>query len=348
MFTPDYQNMVNAAFNRKSDRIPLYEHVINDTFMEKATGKRFIALQDGDYADKLEYFRHYCGFYKDMGYDTISYEGCVGPVMPGSGALMGITDGVIKTREDFEKYPWAEIEDIFFNTYSHRFNVFRESLPQGMKGVGGVGNGIFECVQDIVGFEHLCLIRVDDEELYGDLFAKVGDVLCAIWARFLPEFGDIFCVCRMGDDLGFKSATLLPPDDIRKHIVPQYKRVVDIIHSHNKPFLYHSCGNIFDVMPDIINISGIDAKHSNEDIIAPFSKWIDDYGNKIGNFGGLDTDILCDITDCDIVEYTTHAFSVCAKKGRGVAMGSGNSIPDYVSVDRYCMALETIRKLRGE
>ncbi|MDR1030283.1 MAG: hypothetical protein LBL76_05370 [Treponema sp.] len=46
-----------------------------------------------------------------------------------------------------------------------------------------------------------------------------------------------------------------------------------------KPFLLHSCGCIFKVMDDLI-AARIDAKHSNEDAIAP-------YGRRIGNFGGL-------------------------------------------------------------
>jgi len=348
MFKPDYQNLLNAALNRKSDRMPLYEHFINDTFMEKLTGKKFASLIAGDYTDKLEYFRVFCAYFKDLGYDCVSYEGCVGPIMPGSGALSGIAEGVIKTREDFEAYPWEEITSIFFKAFTDNFKALRQQMPEGMKAAGGVGNGIFECVQDVVGFENLCLIRADDEDLYKDLFTKVGDMLCDIWARFLPEFGDIFCVCRMGDDLGFKSSTLLSADDIRQHIIPQYKRVADIIHGHNKPFVLHSCGNIFNIMEDLITVAGINAKHSNEDAIAPFSKWIDDYGTRIANFGGIDTDALCDVNPCDIVEYTTNAYNVCAAKGYGVAIGSGNSIPEYVSVDRYTTALEVIRRLRGE
>jgi len=347
MFQPDYTNLVNAAYNRKSARIPLYEHTINDSFIEKFTGKEFANLRTGSHSDMLEYFSHHNGFYKDMGYDTISAEGWVGPIMPGSGALSGIRDGVIKEREDFEKYPWDAVPEIFFNTYTSYFNALRESIPQGMLLVGGPGNGIFECVQDVVGYENLCIIRAEDEDLYADLFARVGDMLCDIWTKFLPLYGDLYCVCRVGDDLGFKSATLLPPDDIRKHIIPQYKRIAKILNNHKKPFLYHSCGCIFDVMPDLIE-AGITAKHSNEDAISPYSKWIDDYGGQIGNFGGIDTDALCDISTCDIVEYTTNVYNLCEKKGHGVAIGSGNSIPDYVSVDRYGTAIETIRILRGE
>ena len=339
---PNYMNIVNAALNKPSERIPLYEHSINDGFIEKVTGKKISHLFD---ENPIEYFKHYCGFFKDMGYDTVSFEGWLGPVMPGSGALGGSRDGVIKTREDFDAYPWDKLPELYFDRYTTPFNVLRETMPDGMKAVGGVGFGVFECVQDLVGFHELCYIRAGDEELFADLFKTVSDVMEIIWREVLTRFGDIFCVCRFGDDLGFRSSTLLSPGDIKEHIIPQYKRLIKLIHGFDKPFLFHCCGKIDGVMEDIIE-AGIDAKHSNEDAIAPFSFWTETYGERIGNFGGLDTDALCNLSPLDIVEYTTEVFNVCAAKGHGVAIGSGNSLPDYVCPDRYRKANDVIRNLR--
>jgi len=39
--------------------------------------------------------------------------------------------------------------------------------------------------------------------------------------------------------------------------------------------------------------AGIDAKHSNEDAIAPYGRWIELFGRRIGLFGGIDVDVLC-------------------------------------------------------
>ena len=350
-FEPDYHNIVCAAENKKSSRIPLYEHCVSPRIMETLQGSKFADLFNGNYQDKVEFFRHFCGFYRDNGYDTVSYECCVVPIMPGGGALGGALgrqeEGVIKTRSDFDAYPWEAIPERFFEIFRINYRALEEAMPQGMKAIGGVGNGVFECVQDLVGFQQLCYISADDKDLYADLFIRVGDMMVQIWERFLAEFGDLFCVCRTGDDLGFKTSTLLSAGDIRSHIIPQYKRVVDIAHSHGKPFLLHSCGCIFSVMDDLINDAHIDAKHSNEDVISPYSRWIDDYGAKIGNFGGLDTDVLCNSNTVDVVQYTSDVYRLCESKGRGVAIGSGNSIPDYVDPGRYSLMLDTVRRLRG-
>ena len=348
MFIPNYKNLQNAAWNRKSERIPLYEHIISPLFIEKATGIKFAHLMEGNYEDKCRFFEIYSNWEKDMGYDTVSWEECICPILPGGGALGNHVPGAIQCREDFEKYPWDELHDRYFEAYDERFCALRETMPAGMRAHGGVGNGVFEIVQDLVGYENLCYMRADDEDLYADMFHKVGEVMYSIWSTFLERYSDIYCVCRFGDDLGFRSNTLLPADDIRQLVIPQYARIVKLVHEKGLPFLLHSCGCIFSVMDDIIDVAKIDAKHSNEDAICDYSRWLDDYGDRIGNFGGLDTDALCDLNPCDIESYTERVVRLVQKKGHGVALGSGNSIPDYVSVERYMKANRVMRRMRGE
>ena len=346
MFTPDYINLQKAAMNIEAERIPLYEHIIDFGIAEKILGKEFAGLLSGNYEDKKEFFRNYCEFFKLMGYDTISFEQCIGAVLPNGGALGSHKKGVIQSREDFNKYPFEEIPDLYEKEFFESFKALSEVMPEGMKAVGGVGNGIFECVQDLVGYMDLCIMSVDDPELYADMFKKIGETNLKIWKRFMERFSDTYCVLRFGDDLGFKSNTLLSADDIRTHIVPQYKNIIDLVHSYNKPFLLHSCGCIFDVMDDMIEI-GIDAKHSNEDQIAEFPVWVEKYGDKIGNFGGIDTDAVCRLSRTEMKEYITEV--VAKSKGHGgFAFGSGNSIPDYVPVDNFVMMNEIIREIRGE
>lgn len=346
-FQADYRRLVAAARNQAADWIPLYEHVVCDEIIGEITGENIVGLSAGNDRDLKEYFRVFCEFYQKMGYDTVSYECCIGPAMPGSGALGGHIKGVIQEREDFESYPWDQICDMYFEKFGRYFKALGESLPEGMKAVGGVGNGIFECVQDLVGYEDLCYMRVDDPELYEDLFSKVSEVSCRIWDRFLKTYGDSYCVCRFGDDLGFKSNTLLSADDIRKYILPHYKKIVDRVHLSGKPFLLHSCGNLFGIMEDIINQTGIDAKHSNEDEIAPFPVWVEKYGDRIGNFGGIDTDAVCRLDEYSMRKYIEDVVSASRGHG-GFAFGSGNSIPNYVPTHQFVTMNRIIRGLRGE
>ncbi|MHB8962263.1 MAG: uroporphyrinogen decarboxylase family protein [Saccharofermentanales bacterium] len=343
-FTPDYHNIENAARNIEAERLPLYEHNISDGIMEKVLGRSFRHLLGGSREDVSEYFKNYCDFFLQMGYDTVTFEACIGPAMPGSGSLGQHKKGVIQTMEDFEKYPWEDVPDLYFKMYGRFFDALRETMPAGMKAIGGVGNGVFECVQDIVGYADLCYISVDDPDLFAKLFERVGEVSLTIWSRFLHDYSDIYCVCRFGDDLGFKNTTLLSADMIRTHIIPQYKKIIDLVHSYGKPFLLHSCGSIFDVMDDLIE-AGIDAKHSNEDQIAPFPEWVIRYGDRIGNFGGIDTDAVCRLPKEEMRSYIHDVINKCKGHG-GFAFGSGNSIPDYVPVEGFLNMVEIVREYR--
>jgi uroporphyrinogen decarboxylase len=344
-FQPDYKHIVDAALNRRPARLPIYEHVINTPFMEKVLQIPLVALLEGDTADRQEFFRRYCGFYRRMTYDTVSYEICVTEMLPGGGALLAERTGPIQNRSDFEEYPWSDLPRIFWDYAEPRFEMLGKCMPPGMKAVGGIGNGVFEISEDLVGFEQLCYIQVDDPELFADLFVRIGKLLLELWAEFLRRHGRYYAVCRIGDDMGFKTGTLLAPQSLIVHVIPQYRRILELIHSAGFPFLLHSCGCIFDVMDALLD-AGIGAKHSNEDVIAPFEQWIDRYGQRIGLFGGIDTDLLCRLNPEQIYELVLERGTVFRALAQGFALGSGNSIPEYVPVESYMAMIQAAQEIR--
>jgi uroporphyrinogen decarboxylase len=92
---------------------------------------------------------------------------------------------------------------------------------------------------------------------------------------------------------------------------------------------------------------GINAKHSNEDQIAPFSYWVDTYGKRIALFGGIDMNHLVKLDEKQIAELVKDACSYAS--GRcGFALGSGNSIAEYVPAANYLAMNRAAREFRGE
>ena len=216
MFKPNYKNIVDCAYNVKPERIPLYEHGISVSIMEKITGVTFAHLND---VDDEAFFKHYCEFFKLAGYDTVTFEAGIVPCLLNGGALTNQVCGSIKTMEDLNEYPFDEILDIFKKYYAPKLDAIRKAMPEGMKAIGGCGYGLFEIVQDLVGFENLCMIKYDDEELYSALFHKCGDFFFECWRYMVEEYSDVFCVFRFGDDLGYKMNTMLPPQDILDYLI---------------------------------------------------------------------------------------------------------------------------------
>ena len=114
----------------------------------------------------------------------------------------------------------------------------------------------------------------------------------------------------------------------------------------DKTFLLHSYGKIFDVMEELINIAKIDARHSNEDNIAPLSEWVEKYGYRIGNFGGMDLDIICENDEKSIKKYVKEIIEYSINHN-GFMVGSGNSIPDYVPAEGYLAMIGQTNEIRG-
>ncbi len=338
---PDYRRIVDTVCNRKADILPLYEHNVCYEVIGELTGTDLPKLMSTDLDAG---FQVYNGFFRQVGYDVITFEQCITAAMPPGGALCGGM-GPIQDRATLNEFPWADIPARWYEMAAPRFEALGNHMPNGMKGIGGVGNGVFEIAEDLVGLQYLPFLEFDEPEAYADLFKRIGDLMEVIWTRFLKEFGDIYCVCRFGDDLGFRNSLLTMPSTVREHIIPQYKRIVDLVHASGKPFLLHSCGCIFEVMEDLI-ATGIDAKHSNEDAIAPFERWIADYGDRLGLLGGIDMDFIVSQTPEKIRGTVIEKANSYRKTAHGYAIGTGNSIPDYVPAINYLAMLEAVNTIR--
>lgn len=343
-FNPDYKNILSVLYNNKPGRLPLYEHHIDLPFISKYLGQE-IGLQGNKPEDYRQYYRKVIGFWKEMTYDAFDYEAAICDIYPGHGAIMGGRPGPIQTRDDFNKYPFDEIPTIFWKTYKPHLDAIREVTPAGMKAYGGCGYGIFESSQDLVGYEYLCVMQYLDPELFADIFSRIGDLYVELWSEMIKRYDDIFVFYRMGDDLGYKNSTLLEPSTIRKHILPQYKRIIDLIHGSGKKFLLHSCGCIFEIMEDLIDLD-IDAKHSNEDQIAPFDKWIDLYSDRIGLFGGIDVNTICQKGYDDVFREVLEKGIEYRFRAQGYGIGSGNSIPEYVPPEGFTAMINAVKEIR--
>ena len=343
-FQADAGMLLEVLQNRRPGRLPLYEHQIDVPFISRALGRE-ISLQGKKDQDYRAYYGELCGFWRDMTFDAFAYEAAICEILPGHGAIRGGMLGPVQTRADFERYPFDDIPRIFWEAYEPHLRAIRETLPPGMRAYGGCGYGIFETSEDLVGYEPLATMQYLDPELFRDLYRRIGELYVTLWTRMVREYGDLFVFFRMGDDLGFKTSTLLAPETIREHILPQYRRVVDIVHGSGKRFLLHSCGNIFSVMEDLIAL-GIDAKHSNEDQIAPFSRWIELYSSRIGLLGGIDVNVLCLNGYDEVFRTVLGQAAEFRRTANGYALGSGNSIAEYVPLEGFMAMVDAAKELR--
>lgn len=354
-----------AAMDGKAipDKPPLIEYLIDDALMRpiltNMLGREWVdhgELRDqtGGQLDFSEDSRkrtnawldNLIEFWYRMGYNFVRVELCpplpAAPVVapdPAAGnedhdrAWQGLHDGPIKSWDDFERYPWPEIGDGDF--YVHQY--ICEHLPDGMGLISCHAGGPYEHTSRLLGYENLCYLLMDDPELVRAVADKLGDLICRYTER-LCEHEKLAAILQ-GEDLGFNTQTLIPPDDIRQFFLPWHKKLAALAHAKDKRYYLHSCGQVGAIMDDLIDDVGIDGKHSFQDCILPVAEAKKLYGDRICLLGGVDVDKLTRLEPAELRKYVRGIIDACAPGGR-FAIGSGNSIPSYIPIDNYLTMLD--------
>lgn len=134
---------------------------------------------------------------------------------------------------------------------------------------------------------------------------------------------------------------------VRKYVFPWSKKVVEVVHQAGKPFLLHSCGQLEKIMDDLIDDVKIDAKHSFEDVIMPVTEAKRRWGDRVALLGGVDVDYLCRHSPAEIMEYTKRVMDVCSRGG-GYAIGTGNTVANYIPVENYLAMLKAAADFNGK
>ena len=98
-------------------------------------------------------------------------------------------------------------------------------------------------------------------------------------------------------------------------------------------------------MGDLLEDIHIDAYHSFEDAIQSVIQFKKKNENRIGILGGVDMDKLCCLDEENLRRYVRNILDECMYGGR-YALGSGNSIANYIPVKNYFIMLEEGLKWR--
>ena len=77
-----------------------------------------------------------------------------------------------------------------------------------------------------------------------------------------------------------------------------------------------------------------DARHSYEDKIVPVEKAYDDLKGRIAVLGGLDVNFMVKASPEDIYKRATAMLEKTKDSG-GYALGTGNSVPEYIPDENY-------------
>ncbi len=342
---PDFEEFRKVLMGEKdADRVHLvellFDQEIKREITEKYLGERWVDLSIPE-----KFYLQEMNFWYRMGYDYVRMAGGlffrqkVRETADTAGLSRGQRGwaeegtGIIQTWEDFEKYPWQKKEEIDYTPYE----VVSRNLPEGMKMLVCPSSGVFEVASEaLLGFENMSYLIVDNYPLVEAVFNKVGELIYDFYKNAV-EIDNVEGFFQ-GDDMGFKTSTFLSPKHTKQLVLSWHKRYASLAHSKNKMYWLHCCGNVLEIMDYLIEEVKIDAFHSFQDEIIPVGEFKRTYGNKIAVLGGVDVDKLCNKDENLLRKYVHKILDECMPSR--YALGSGNSIANYIPVENYLAMLD--------
>lgn len=342
---PDFDRLRRVILRQRlPDRVPFYELLadqeIIDSVLEVAPLNPTLQVKE----HREEQMRRRIRFCLKMGYDYVWAL----PEMAFPEIRLGAQDtaslprekrmwaneqeGMILNWKDFEEYSWPSPDSIDYS----EVEFLADHLPDGMQVVAGT-SGYLECVMRLLGFVPFSLAIYDQPDLLEATFDRVGRMFETFY-RNLVEIPNVGAIC-LADDMGYRSGTFIKPQLMRHYVFPRQRRLSEISHAKGLPFFMHSCGNLKLVMDDLIDDVKIDGKHSFEDNYMSAAEAKKLYGNRISILGGVDMDVLCRGSEEEVRTYTRRILEACMSGG-GYALGTGNTVANFIPVCNYLAMLD--------
>ncbi len=353
---PDVAEMLDVLFRRRPPKRVHHIELFLDAEIKDAVVERFGLCPDLDRSDALFEAKRDFALHSFLGYDIFRAGIARKTVFPTAtisapdtttqrGQERSARDwqeehaGPIQGWKDFDSYRWPRVSDIDFAPLEW----LERNLPETM-GCYELTAHIFEILSFLMGYETLCYAVVDQPDLVDAILEKAGAFYVEL-TRALVDFSRVAVVWG-SDDLGFRTGTMMSPVFLRAKILPWHKRCAQVAHAKGKPYLLHSCGNLDEIMEDLISEVGVDGKHSFEDAILPVTEAKRRYGKRVALLGGIDMDFLCRSDEASIRERVRETLGVCSRGG-GYCLGTGNTVANYVPLDNYLSMIDEGRRFSG-
>jgi len=168
-----------------------------------------------------------------------------------------------------------------------------DEAPKDKAIVGIIWSAHFQDACAAFGMEEALIKMMCEPEMFQVIIDKIVD--------FYLEANEIFYEATkgkmhgvlIGNDLGSQQCLMLSPELIREFVLPGTKKLVEQAKKYGLKVIHHSCGAIFDIIPDLID-AGVDAVHPIQALAAGMepAKLKEAFGDKVSFVGGVDAQFL--------------------------------------------------------
>jgi uroporphyrinogen decarboxylase len=350
--TPDWEGFLRCLRREGTPQRVHFIELLIDEEIKAAVARRFDLAADLEPDDPFYWLKREVRVQRFLGYDYVrrgvddvgvkierlSVDDSAPLAHAGGREFIDEHRGPITTWAEFEAYPWPDPARLT----TRNLEWLQKNLPDDMCIVGSGGFAHFaEYLTWLMGYETLCYALFEQRDLVAAISRRLIELYQVVVQRML-EF-DRVRVIWGSDDMGFRSGTLISPDDLRQFVLPGHRAMSEAAHAAGRPYLLHSCGKLDAIMDDLLDDVQIDALHSFEDNIKTVEETKRKYGRRIAVLGGIDVDFLCRSSPAEIRRRTRATLQAC-HPGGGYCLGTGNSVANYIPLDNYLAMLDEGRR----
>ncbi len=167
------------------------------------------------------------------------------------------------------------------------------AVPADKAGLGMLWSAHFQDACAAFGMETALINMMTNPEVYRAVDEKIVGFYLKANKIFLDATADKLSAVLIGNDMGSQRGLMLSPQLVREFILPSTKRLIAQAHEYGLKVIYHSCGSIADIIPDLIE-AGADLIHPIQALAEGMSAetLAARYGGKVSFCGGVDTQEL--------------------------------------------------------
>ena len=192
------------------------------------------------------------------------------------------------------------------------------------------------------GMEHILMDLALNPKFVEELLRGLADYILQTMQILFDRF--TFDGVAISDDYGMQTAMVMSPADWRRLIKPPLAEIYGFAHKHGRTVFHHSCGNIYPIIPDMIDV-GLDILHPIQPEAMDIFKLKREFGRRLTFCGGIRTqDLLPRGTVQQVRDEVKKLKSEMGKDG-GYILEPGITIQSDVPLDNIIAMIEEARKV---
>ena len=191
----------------------------------------------------------------------------------------------VETVEQVHEFKWPSPDD-------HDWEEFAGQVAD-IPGRRAVRCGCYEpylIYCQMRGMEQAMMDLLVEQEIAEAIFTHLFDFHYGLNERMWDISDGRVDLTYVAEDLGSQHGLLMGLEQIRKFILPNQKRMADLARSHGIHIFYHTDGAARDVIPDLIEVTGIEVLNPIQWRCPGMERegLVRDFGDKIAFHGAVD------------------------------------------------------------